>query len=86
MRSFLIMESCGSGPVDHRRFTVTPSLNGESCSSIFTGLSFFGMSNASRPCTVLPGLIELNQVLELPAPDRSMSAAEDASYLRSFAS
>jgi hypothetical protein len=73
--------------MDQRRLTVAPPENAESCSSAFTPFSPAGMSNASFPRTVLPGLISLKNTLFDPlAPLRSMSALVLASYFRPLAS
>ena len=45
----------------HRRSTVMPPENGESCSSIVVGFAFVGMSNTRMPFTVLPGLISFRE-------------------------
>src|SRR5262249_20092746 len=67
--------------------TITPLLNIESCSSIFTALSPLGMSKAIFPTTVLPGLMLSSQVLPSPfAPERSRSALLLAVNLRPEAS
>src|SRR6516225_5663081 len=71
----------------HRRMTVTPPENAESCSSAFTALTPLGMSNASSPCTVLPGLMSLKNTLSDPlALLRSTSALVLTSYFRPLAS
>ena len=69
------------------KLTVMPPEKAESCSSALTALVPAGMSKASSPCTVLPGLTLLKNTLSDPVPLlRSRSALVLTLYFRPLAS
>src|SRR5690606_5474644 len=51
----------------HLSATLTPPLNGESCSSAISGVTPSGRSKTRVPFTVLPGLISSNHTSSLPS-------------------